>query len=54
MRRLPGPQPSMGQLELRDIPMHAMRVNTSQAWNSHLQGQVAEHGHVDWRTSAGA
>lgn len=48
MRRLSGPESRMGKLELRDIPVHPMRVNTSQAWDSYLKGEVVEHGYMDW------
>jgi hypothetical protein len=43
----------MGELELGNLSVYSMRVNTPEAWDSYLQGQVIEHGYMDWRTSPG-
>ena len=43
----------MGKLELRGLPLYAMRLNTSQARNPHLQGQVTQYGHLVNGTGGG-
>ena len=53
MRRLCCEEPCVGELESGYLSMHAMCLAASQAWNTHLKGQILEHGHMDGRTGPG-
>lgn len=53
MRRLQCEESFMGQLELGDIPLHALCFNSPQTGHSYFQSQVTEHGHMDSRPGRG-
>ena len=46
MRRLWCKEPIVGKLEPRGVSVHAMCILAPKAGNTHLKGQVPEHGYL--------